>query len=98
MSQLPTISAISAWRHRFWRDGQGQVVVGQAPNLPLVLWVITAVGARVVAKGPWQAGLMRLAAAWLLVWAYLEFTQGTSPFRRCLGAGGIVVSIWGLLS
>lgn len=81
---------------RFVSDRHGRVVVVQLPNLPLIAWAVFALVAR-FADGSWSGYFDFLSGAALVTWAYLEITQGDSPFRRALGAAvllGLVVLRW----
>lgn len=71
---------------RFFRDKDGQVVVAQRPNLPLLVWLVATVLGRLLDAG-W---LKAVAVVALAVWALLEVASGASPFRRVLG--GVVLA------
>lgn len=58
----------------------------QRPNLPIILWFIFLVAGRVLDGGHLGNGVEFLSSAALVVWAYLEITEGASYFRRSLGA------------
>lgn len=70
---------------RFLSDRNGNIVVAQRPNLPLLAWAGFAIAASAT-RGEWSAYFGWLSAAALLTWSYLEIRQGDSPFRRVLGA------------
>ena len=81
-------------RAGFWRDREGRVVLMQAPNPPLLGWIVLRVGSLVVSSGRAHDGLSFLASASLFTWAYLELAHGVNGFRRSVGAvvmGAIVV-------
>ncbi len=69
----------------------GGVVLWQAPNLPALA---STAGAVLTAVSPRGSELQRGAAvATALVstwWGVSELAQGVNPFRRALGAGGLV--------
>ncbi len=66
--------------------------VGQAPNLPLIVVVLSALVVRVAEKG---SGVDRIAASVFVVslsiWSYLEAVDGVNAFRRLLGIVGFAV-------
>lgn len=70
---------------RFFRNPRsGDVVVAQAPNAAILLWL----GARGLAL-VWdehEQELRWIGTGALMVWALDEVARGASPFRRVLGA------------
>lgn len=70
---------------RFVSDRHGRVVIAQWPNAPLIGWAVFAL-ARALVEERWRPFFGFLSGAALVTWAYLEITQGDSPFRRVLGA------------
>lgn len=85
------------YKNWWLQTADGRVVVGQPPNLPLVLVFISIV-ASVSLSAPWQSISMAAAAVFLSWWAILEITQGVNRFRRLLGAltllAVIITAIW----
>jgi hypothetical protein len=60
----------------------GRWVVVQAPNLPLLVWLVT-----VVLRWFWHARALDVVGTTaLVVWAGDEVARGVNPFRRLLGA------------
>ncbi len=74
----------------FFRNDKGQIIIGQAPNVPLWAWIIFSVAAMIVVRGWVHNGLHLLAQASLFTWAYMEIRSGESLFRRALGAAAMV--------
>jgi len=78
--------------NQFFRDRDGEIAIGQRPNLPLIAWAAATAAQRFI----WHnTGLELLAQSLLFTWAYLELADGASYFRRLLGAvvvAGLVVS------
>ena len=72
-------------RGRFWRDANGKVVVSQVPNVPLAGWLLFAGLSRIPGAEGWKNDTGYISSAFLFTWAYLEFVQGASYFRRVLG-------------
>lgn len=75
---------------RFVSDRDGRVVIAQPPNVPISGWAITGLVAWLLPDGKLQALLSFFSGAFLFLWAYLELTDGDSPFRRVLG--GVVLA------
>ena len=76
---------------RFVTDAHGRVVIAQWPNLPLLGWLASTLLARVLGPSTLREGIAFLGTAFLFTWAWLESTDGASPFRRALG---VVVAAW----
>lgn len=79
----------------FFRDSNGEIVIGQPPNIPLITWFAASLLQLVNKTGQINLGLDILATGSLLVWAILELFQGVNYFRRSLGA---LVLVWLLVS
>ena len=66
--------------------------VGQAPNLPLIVVVLSALVVRVAENG---SGVDRITTSVFVVslsiWSYLEAVDGVNAFRRLLGIVGFAV-------
>lgn len=75
---------------RFWRDKHGRIVIWQAPNPPLYGWLVFMLLGRIIKTGPVHNGASFVSAVFLLIWAYLELTDGVNYFRRAVGAVVIV--------
>jgi hypothetical protein len=76
----------NAFLDNFFRDKNGQVVIGQPPNLPIIIWLVASLSQLVFKAGQINLGLEILATGSLFVWAILELFQGVNYFRRTLGA------------
>lgn len=83
-----------------FRDGRtNRVVMGQFPNLPLLLavalfsawWSVDAL------DGPsWLYAVFDLGfAATMVWWAVLEIARGVNPWRRLLGGAGLLLVVGG---
>jgi hypothetical protein len=70
---------------RLFRDGTGEIVIGQPPNLPIVIWVSAMLLKLVFKTGQIKLALDLLGFSSLLYWSFLEITQGVNYFRRDLG-------------
>lgn len=80
---------------KIFRDSDGNIVVAQMPNLPIIVWITASLLKLVFTTGEVNTGLDALAFGSLFTWAWLELFQGVNYFRRALGLGvliGVMVS------
>jgi hypothetical protein len=76
----------------FFRDERGRLVLWQAPNPPLWLWLASSVGERLLSGRSQQvAGLLAFGA--LFTWGWLELFEGVTGFRRLLGSVVLIGSV-----
>jgi hypothetical protein len=68
-----------------FRDSNGNIVVAQMPNLPLILWFISSILALIFKTGTINTVLDVVATGSLFTWAWLEIFEGVNYFRRGLG-------------
>lgn len=80
------------WWDKFWKDKQGNVVVYQHPNIPLIAWLLLALVSLFVSEKLADL-LWHISLAVLAVWALLELFKGVNYFRRVLGAIVLVMII-----
>lgn len=78
---------------KFIRDKQGRTVIFQSPNLPLIGWFVFMIASRITDAEQIRSGFAFLSSAFLFTWAYLEVTQGSSYFRRLLGAAVLMILV-----
>ncbi|GAX39965.1 hypothetical protein NIES4075_09270 [Tolypothrix sp. NIES-4075] len=80
---------------KIFRDSDGNIVIAQMPNLPIIVWITASLLKLVFTTGEINTGLDVLAFGSLFTWAWLELFQGVNYFRRALGLGvliGVMVS------
>jgi hypothetical protein len=70
---------------RIFRDQEGKVVLGQMPNLPIIIWTVASLLKLVFTTGSINFGLDIVASVSLITWAVLEIFQGVNYFRKALG-------------
>lgn len=70
---------------KFFRAGNGEIVIGQMPNLPIIIWAVASLLKAVYKTGKINLGLDLLASSSLFIWAIQEVFQGVNYFRRGLG-------------
>jgi hypothetical protein len=75
----------------FFKDKDGNVIIGQRPNLPIVVWAIASVSTRLVSEPTLEEVLSMLSFGAIFTWAWLELFHGDCSFRRVLGASVLVV-------
>ncbi|BAZ11803.1 hypothetical protein NIES4071_36290 [Calothrix sp. NIES-4071] len=70
---------------KFFRDSNGNIVIAQPPNLPIILWAVTSLLQLVITSGKINIGLDVVSYGAIFTWAWLELFQGVNYFRRSLG-------------
>ncbi len=70
---------------RIFRDSEGNIVIAQMPNLPLVVGLAGTLLQSIVPSGKIQTALDLVAFGALFTWAWLELFEGVNYFRRALG-------------
>jgi hypothetical protein len=70
----------------FISDHRGHVIMWQTPNFLLWAWIILKLASLLLHNESFKNHVGLLSKAVLFAWAYLEITDGASPFRRILGA------------
>ncbi len=70
---------------RTFRDSEGNIVIAQKPNLPILVWGTASLLQFVGLDGKFQTLLELIAFGSLFTWAWLELFQGVNYFRRSLG-------------
>lgn len=81
----------------FIRDKHGRLTLWQTPNPPLILWIIFTIISFFVSRSLNEAA-HQFGTIFLSIWAYLEITTGSSPFRRTLGALVATVIFYGIIT
>lgn len=70
---------------RSFRDPEGNIVIAQKPNLPILVWGAATLLQLVGFGGKLQTGLELISFGTLYTWAWMELFQGVNYFRRSLG-------------
>ncbi|MBD2297663.1 hypothetical protein H6G80_11535 [Nostoc sp. FACHB-87] len=68
-----------------FRDRNGNIVIAQMPNLPLIVWFVTSILSLIFSTGKIHLVFDTLATGSLFTWAWLELFEGVNYFRRALG-------------
>ncbi len=75
----------SLW-DKIWKDGQGNVVIWQFPNLWLIGWAVLDVASLFMANKSTASDILSwLSSGALIIWSLLEILTGVNYFRRGLG-------------
>jgi hypothetical protein len=74
-----------------------KIVLWQWPNIPLWIWIASAVISRFASGGVGTA-VSVIGSVALAVWAVLEIGWGVNPFRRILGGVVLAVMVVGLVT
>lgn len=80
---------------RLFRDSEGNIVIAQKPNLPLIVGLSATSLQLLVSDGKLGTALDLVGFGALFVWAWQELFEGVNGFRRILG-GLVLVSLVGL--
>jgi hypothetical protein len=70
---------------QIFRNEQGDLVIAQMPNPPLIAWIAASLLQLLFPSGKAHLGLDLLAFGSLFTWAWLELFDGVNYFRRTLG-------------
>ncbi|AXT86359.1 hypothetical protein C6I20_15030 [Aeromicrobium sp. A1-2] len=81
----------------FFRDGSGRLVLFQAPNAAIWVFIFATV-ARWSPYDGRDAELRWIGSGALVVWGLDELLRGATPFRRVLGVGVLAWQLWRLLA
>lgn len=76
---------------QFFRNKDGEIVIAQKPNAPILLWVAAVVANWLISNQAVSHLLSIISSTALAIWAILEIGWGVSYFRRLLG---VVVFAW----
>lgn len=68
-----------------FRDNEGNIVIAQPPNLPLLVGITATILKLIVKSGNIHTGLDAIAFGSFFTWAWLELFEGVNYFRRALG-------------
>ncbi|MBE9060413.1 hypothetical protein [cf. Phormidesmis sp. LEGE 11477] len=74
---------------RIFRDSEGNIVVAQPPNLPVLVGVAAAILQSLLPSGQLQRAAELFAFGALFTWAWQELFDGVNYFRRALGLIGL---------
>ncbi|MBH8574609.1 hypothetical protein I8752_16580 [Nostocaceae cyanobacterium CENA369] len=73
-----------------FRDSNGNIVIAQMPNPPLIVWIVTSLLSLIITNGTINTVLDVVADGSLFTWAWLELFEGVNYFRRALGIAVLI--------
>lgn len=73
-----------------FRDSEGNIVIAQPPNLPILVGITATLLNLVVTSGNIHTVLDAVGFGSLFTWAWLELFDGVNYFRRALGLLALV--------
>jgi len=79
--------------NNIFHDSEGNIVLAQTPNLPLIVWGVASLLQLIFTTGKVHIGLELLTFGALFTWAWLELFDGVNYFRRTLGLLVLIVAI-----
>jgi hypothetical protein len=68
-----------------FRDSEGNLVIAQPPNLPLLVGITATVLELIVTSGNIHIALEAIGFGSLFTWAWQELFEGVNYFRQALG-------------
>lgn len=74
---------------RIFRDSEGNVVIAQLPNLPILVGFAAAILQPLLPSGRLQVAVQLFAFGALFTWAWQELFDGVNYFRQALGLVGL---------
>ncbi|QDQ40177.1 hypothetical protein E3226_007070 [Legionella geestiana] len=79
----------------FFKNSKGQIVIFQAPNLPLICWLILTILNLLWSNNqPKMHNFFNLLSfGFIFTWAWLEITSGVNYFRQALGVLVIIIAV-----
>lgn len=75
---------------RIFRDSEGNIVIAQMPNLPILVGSTALFLHLILPSSNIQIALGLVGFGALFTWAWLELFDGVNYFRRSLGFIGLV--------
>ena len=75
---------------RTFRDSEGNIVIAQMPNLPILVGLAATLLQFILPSGKIQTATELVAFGALFTWAWQELFEGVNYFRRALGLIALV--------
>jgi hypothetical protein len=75
---------------RTFRDREGNIVIAQMPNLPILIGLTAILLKFLLPSGNLQTAFSLIGFGALFTWAWQELFDGVNYFRRALGLIGLV--------
>ena len=84
------VAAVADWLFRNRRTGR--ITIAQAPNAPLLVFLVAAGSVGCSARGSTGTVIDVVGSIALIAWAVDEIVRGVNPWRRLLG-GAVLVGV-----
>lgn len=78
---------------RIFHDREGNLVIAQMPNIPLIVWAVASLLGLIFTTGQINTALDAVAFGALFTWAWQELFAGVNYFRRALGLVVLIAAI-----
>ncbi|ACK71766.1 conserved hypothetical protein [Gloeothece citriformis PCC 7424] len=78
---------------RTFRDDEGNIVIAQPPNLPIIVAIVATLLKFIAPGGNIYLALDAVAFGAWFTWAWLELFEGVNYFRRTLGLAALLFII-----
>lgn len=80
----------ATWFDRIFRDSEGNIVIAQMPNLPVLVGLTATFLQFIIPSGSIQTAFDWIGFGALFTWAWQELFEGVNYFRRGLGLVSLV--------
>lgn len=79
---------------RCFKNKEGRITLFQAPNIPLILWLVSTTLSKLATEHSTAQHLFSTVAfGSLFTWAWLEIFGGVNYFRRVLGGMILILAV-----
>lgn len=75
------------------KDKDDNVVLGEKPNLPLIIWIVCIILQQVL-DGKQYVAVELIGFGAIFTWAWLEIFHGTNYLRRLLGLFVMLITLY----
>ncbi len=78
---------------KFFRDSEGNIVIAQPPNPPLIAGIVATLLKVIITTGNIHIASEAIAFGSLFTWGWLELFDGVNYFRRTLGLLALIALV-----
>jgi hypothetical protein len=79
--------------NKFFRNKDGQFVIAQKPNVPIIVWIICVIGSYFF-TGTINSIFNFVGVVAIIIWSLLEIFLGVNYFRRLLGLVVLIFAVF----
>ncbi|MGB3534541.1 MAG: hypothetical protein WBA13_13630 [Microcoleaceae cyanobacterium] len=83
---------------KVFRDSEGNIVIAQPPNPPLIAGIVATLLKFVITSGNIYIASDAIAFGALFTWGWLELSDGVNYFRRGLGLLTLIFLVYSKIS